>query len=207
MIINLPEIFGDTGGDMQAVTGIFPSQTDAEQAVRKLQATGLPADRVTLLTLGLLGSAVLNPAGATVGACPQLVGKSCGPDALRRGRSVVIALAEDDAATAALRKSLQAEGAEAIDAAREQWWAGARSAEQERHLRPGLQFGDDEKFSLLGFEAALHARNRCKEFDRVASEMARAMEGLQQQFPGVAVEEPFARGYQRGRGILPAPVR
>ena len=37
---------------MQAVTGIFLSQTEAEQAVRKLQSSGLQADRVTLLTPG-----------------------------------------------------------------------------------------------------------------------------------------------------------
>jgi len=37
---------------MQAVTGVFVSQTKAEQAVRKLQADGLQADRVTLLSPG-----------------------------------------------------------------------------------------------------------------------------------------------------------
>src|SRR4030088_495831 len=37
---------------MQAVTGVFVSKGKAEQAVRKLQAGGLQADRVTLLTPG-----------------------------------------------------------------------------------------------------------------------------------------------------------
>src|SRR5882762_11723679 len=37
---------------MQAVTGIFVSQTKAEQTIRKLQADGLQADRVTLLSPG-----------------------------------------------------------------------------------------------------------------------------------------------------------
>ena len=69
----------------------------------------------------------------------------------------------------------------------------------ENYLKSGRQFGDGEKFYLLGFEAALHARNRCKEFDQIASEMASDLEELQQQYPGAAVEEPFARGFERGR--------
>ena len=69
----------------------------------------------------------------------------------------------------------------------------------EHYLKSGRQFGDGEKFYLLGFDAALHARNRCKEFDQVASEMASDLEELRQQYSGTAVEEPFARGFQRGR--------
>ena len=69
----------------------------------------------------------------------------------------------------------------------------------EHYLRSGRQFGDGEKFYLLGFDAALHARNRRKEFDQIASEMASDLEELQQQYPGTAAEEPFARGFQLGR--------
>jgi len=67
------------------------------------------------------------------------------------------------------------------------------------YLKSGRQFGDGEKFYLLGFEAALYARNRCKEFDQIASEMASDLEELKRQHPGAAVEEPFAHGFQRGR--------
>lgn len=76
----------------------------------------------------------------------------------------------------------------------------------EHYLKSGQQFGDGEKFYLLGFEAALHARNRCKEFDQIASEMASDLEELQQQYPGAAVEEPFS-GLSAGTGILPAPLQ
>jgi hypothetical protein len=69
----------------------------------------------------------------------------------------------------------------------------------EHYLKSGRQFGDGEKFYLLGFEAALHARNRCKEFDQIASEMASDLDELQRQYPGAPVEEPFAQGFQRGR--------
>jgi hypothetical protein len=69
----------------------------------------------------------------------------------------------------------------------------------EHYLKSGQQFGNGEKFYLLGFEAALHARNRCKEFDQIASEMAGDLEELQRQYPAAAVEEPFAQEFQRGR--------
>ena len=69
----------------------------------------------------------------------------------------------------------------------------------DNYLKSGEQFGEGEKFYLLGFEAALHARNRCNEFDQIASEMTSDLEELQQQYPRVAVEEPFTRGFQQGR--------
>ena len=56
----------------------------------------------------------------------------------------------------------------------------------EHYLKSGRRFGDGEKFYVLGFEAALHARNRCKEFDQIASEMPSDLEELQQQYPRVA---------------------
>jgi len=249
---------------MQAVSAVFLSKTQAEQAVRKLQSSGLQADRVSLLTsggkglkklesvpvdtteqpgmgtaigavvggaaglsggliaavvpgvgpvtaVGLLGAAILSAAGASLGA---VAGGSLEnfmteglpedeifvyEDALRKGRSVVIALAEDAAEAGSFRKLLKSEGAEAIDAAREQWWIGLRSAEQEHYLTFGRDFRDDEKFYRLGFEAALHARSRCKEFDQVSAEMASDLEDLERQYPGIEVAEPFTRGYQRGR--------
>jgi len=115
---------------MQAVTGVFLSQKDAEEAIRKLVASGLPAEEIALLTLGMLRAAVLAADGTGVGTVAGNSSKDfvtlglpedeifVYEDALRRGRSVVIALAEDDAAAAALRKSLEAKGAQAIDAAR-----------------------------------------------------------------------------------------
>jgi hypothetical protein len=69
----------------------------------------------------------------------------------------------------------------------------------EHCLKSGRQFGNGKKFYLLGFEAALHARNRCKEFDQIVSEMTSDLEELEQQYPGVAVEEFLTRGFQQGR--------
>jgi hypothetical protein len=120
-------------------------------------------------------------------------------DALRQGRSVVIILAEDDAAAARFRELLKTEGTESVDAARERWWVGLRSAEQEHYSTSGRKFSDDEKFYRLGFEAALHARTRCMEFDQMSAEMESKLEDVQKEHPGAGVAEAFTRGYQRGR--------
>jgi hypothetical protein len=161
--------------------------------------------------LGLLGAAILGAAGATLGA--SVAGSLENftteglpedeifvyEDALRKGRSVVIALAPNDAVAAPLRELMKSEGAEEIDAARHQWWIGLRSAEREHYDPSGNNSPQDEKFYRMGFEAALHARTRCMEFDQVSAEMDSRLEELQKQYPGVDLEAPFTRGYQRGR--------
>src|ERR1700684_120355 len=95
-----------------------------------------------ITAIGLLGAAIAGAAGATVGA---VVGDKAEKstieglpedeifvyeDALRQGRSVVIGLAENDDSAKRLREIMKKEGAESVDAAREQWWVGLRSAEE-----------------------------------------------------------------------------
>jgi hypothetical protein len=164
-----------------------------------------------ITAIGLLGGAVLAAAGASIGAVAggKLENSMTDglpedelfvyEDALRQGRSVVIALAEDEAEAARFRELLETEGAESVDAAREKWWIGLRDAEHEHYSTLGRNLSDDEKFYRLGFESALHARSRCKEYDQVLSEMTADIEELEQKYPGVEVEEPFRRGYERGR--------
>ena len=161
--------------------------------------------------LGLLGAGILGAAGATVGGA--VGGKAekatyegipedeifLYEDALRKGRSVVVALADDVPSASVVRDALKKCGAESIDAAREQWWTGLRSAEKSHYTATGGNFDDGETFYRLGFEAALHARTRCMEFDQVSAEMDAALEEVQRRHPGANVEEPFTRGYQRGR--------
>jgi hypothetical protein len=164
-----------------------------------------------ITAIGLLGAAIAGAAGATVGATVgDKMEKSTieglpedeifvYEDALRQGRSVVIALAENEESASHLRELMKREGAESIDAAREQWWIGLRSAEESHYSKSGRNFADDERFYRLGFQAALHAKTRCMEFDQVSGAMNAALEEVQRQHPGVDVEEAFARGYQRGR--------
>ena len=164
-----------------------------------------------ITALGLLGAAIVGAAGATVGATVgDRMEKSTieglpedeifvYEDALRQGRSVVVALAENEASASLLRELMKREGAESVDAAREQWWIGLRSAEESHYSKTGKNFADDERFYRLGLQAALHARTRCMEFDQVSAGMNAALEDVQRQHPGVDVEEAFTRGYQRGR--------
>lgn len=164
-----------------------------------------------ITAFGLLGAAILGAAGATIGAA---VGDRAEEatyeglpedeifvyeDALRKGRSVVIALADDKDSPSVFHDLLKREGAESVDAAREQWWIGLRSAEEGHYSTSGRDFAEDERFYRLGFEAALHARTRCMEFDQVSGEMNAALEDVQRRYPGTEVEEAFTRGYQRGR--------
>ncbi len=161
--------------------------------------------------VGLLGAAILGVAGATIGAAAGEKAEESTyeglpedeifvyEDALRKGRSVVIALPDDEHSASLLRDLLNKAGAESVDAARDQWWIGLRSAEENRYPKSGNTFADDERFYRLGFEAALHARTRCMEFDQVSAAMNAALEDVQRENPGANVEEPFTRGYQRGR--------
>jgi hypothetical protein len=164
-----------------------------------------------ITAVGLLGGAVLAAAGASVGAFAG--GRSENfmteglpedelfvyEDALRKSRSVVIAMAENDAEAARFRELLETEGAESVDAAREQWWIGLRSGEEEHYKTHNRQFGDDEKFYRMGFESALHARTRCQEYDQVMGEMTSQIEDVERQYPGTNAAAAFQKGYERGR--------
>src|SRR5581483_8010172 len=156
--------------------------------------------------LGLLGTAVLGAAGATVGAAAggkaEMASYEVLPedeifvyeDALRNGRSVVIALADDEPSAALVRDVLSREGAEAVDAARDQWWIGLREKEATGYTTPGRNFSEDEQFFRMGFQSAMHARTRCLEFDQVSAEMDAALADVKRKFPSADVEEPFLRG-------------
>jgi hypothetical protein len=161
--------------------------------------------------LGLLGAGILTAAGATIGAAAGGKAENATyeglpedeifvyEDALRKGRSVVVVLADDEPSAVSLRDLLKKEGAESVDAAREQWWTGLRNAEESRYTGASRNFAEDEQFFRLGFQAAMHARTRCMEFDQVSAAMDAALEDVKQRYPDADVEEPFVKGYQRGR--------
>jgi hypothetical protein len=164
-----------------------------------------------ITAIGLLGGAILGAAGASVGAVAG--GKAENSmtdglpedelfvyeDALRKGRSLLISMANDRVEASVFRELMKMEGAESVDAARDQWWIGLRSAEREHYSSRGRNFTEDEKFYRLGFESALHARTRCKEYDQVLAEMDAKIEEVELQYPGKQAAEPFRKGYERGR--------
>ena len=206
---SVPMVAAEQPGMGKAVGGFMGAAT-ALSGGGALVAAMLPGVG-PVMALGWLGVGILTAAGASVGAMAGNKFENAMTeglpedeifvyeDALRKGKSVVVALVEDDEDANQLRKLLDTEGAEAVDAAREHWWIGLRSAEQEHYSQSDRHFSEDEKFYRLGFEAALHARTRCKEFDQVHSEMLSTLEDVKRQHPGREVAEPFTRGYQRGR--------
>ena len=100
-------------------------------------------------------------------------------DALKQGRSVIFVQAGDDDEAAKARAVLANAGAESIDAAREEWWIGLRSAEKEHYDARGGNFEDVERDYRRGFEAALRHSNSTAGADRAES-------------------EAYRRGYERG---------
>jgi hypothetical protein len=248
---------------MISVTGVFTSRSDAQRGSTQLLATGIPKDRINLLTPGAsekeLGAVPVDSAeqpgmgkaiGAAVGGAVGLAGgiglggavaslmlPGIGPviavgaagaallgmlgfkaggaieqsmtnglpedelfvyeDALRQGRSVVIADADNDIQAKAARGVLENAGAESIDRVRDMWWVGVRGAQKEKYDAKGGHFDDDERFFRCGFESALHLQNRDKSYDQCRTQLAT-------RHPELHEREPFRRGFEEGRAYLEA---
>jgi hypothetical protein len=153
---------------------------------------------------GLIGAALLGAGGAAAGAAAGGALEDSMArglphdelfvyeDALRRGRSIVMAVADDEEHANVARGVLTQSGAESVDAAREKWWLGLRDAEEAEYTVEGGDFGADEPTYRRGFEAALHSRARSRSYDEDA-------ERLRECFGEECEEGAFRRGYERGR--------
>jgi hypothetical protein len=156
-----------------------------------------------VLAIGLAGAAVLGTLGAVTGGAIEKAFSDGLPadeifvyeDALRKGRTVVIAMVENSMQADAARVALEDAGAESIDRAREMWWLGLRDVEKEKYESEGRKFEDDERYFRCGFEAALHSENRDKSYEDCHARLG-------DRYPGMHEEEPFRRGYDRGRAYL-----
>ncbi|HWP47127.1 MAG TPA: hypothetical protein VNM22_08210 [Candidatus Limnocylindrales bacterium] len=157
-----------------------------------------------VIALGFITSALLGTGGAIGGA---MVGGALEDylaqglpkdelflyeDALRRGRTVLMALVEEETQVETVRDILTQIGAESLDSAREDWWIGLRHAEELSYTAQGGNFKRDEQSYRRGFEAALHVETRGKPYEEV-------LDYLQKHDPGLYQEEAFRRGYERGR--------
>lgn len=157
-----------------------------------------------VLAAGLVGAALLGAGGAATGmAAGGALEESMAEglphdelfvyeDALRRGRSVVLVVADDDVSKGVARDLFKEVGAESVDAAREAWWVGLRDAEEAEYTVDGGDFGVDEPVYRKGFEASLHPRARGRAYDEDA-------ERLRECFGAECDEAAFRRGYERGR--------
>ena len=113
-------------------------------------------------------------------------------DALRRGRSVVIAVADDEERADAARGVISQAGAESVDAARDEWWVGLRDAEEADYTVDGGDFSVEEPTYRKGFEAALHPTARGRSYEEDAAR-------LRDCYGGECEEGAFRHGYGRGR--------
>jgi hypothetical protein len=158
----------------------------------------------SVIAVGLLGAAFLGMGGALGGA---VLGEALDEslveglpkddlfvyeDALRQGRSVVIAFISEGRQAEVVRKIIGQAGAEGIDSAREDWWLGLRDAEEEHYTAAGRSFTQDEANYRCGFEAALQPQIGNKSYEE-------AVNDLKSRYPAVYREESFRRGYERGR--------
>lgn len=149
---------------------------------------------------GILGAALLGAGGTVTGiAAGRALEKELEDglphdeiylyeDALRQGRSVVVAFVEDEGAIYSVRNTLAGAGAEGIDEARENWWIGLRDAEEAEYEAGGRAFPTDEASYRRGFEEAMKKRGKESEAPNefIAS-------------PVGADNEAFRRGYERGQ--------
>ncbi len=146
-----------------------------------------------VIASGIVGAALLGAGGAAIGSRLERALVDGLPrdelfvyeDALRRGRSVLVALVEDDE-TEHARRALEETNAESIDAAREQWWVGLRQVEAASYAP------SEEADYRQGFEAALGYDVRGRAFDE-------ARRDLRRRYPDLAESPAFRRGYERGR--------
>jgi hypothetical protein len=143
----------------------------------------------------ILGAAILGAGGTVAGmAAGEALEEGLVPglphdelylyeDAVRKGRSVVIAFVEDDEMLEPARAAMANAGAESIDAARENWWLALRDAEAADYQTTGKQFDRDEPSYRRGFETAL--RNRGDDIAKLSTS-------------GDVLDDAFRRGYERG---------
>lgn len=206
-----------TPGDEERIAREVPT-IDAEQTgtgkplggvVGAASGAGLGAAATNLLIPGVgLVFSLGMVAGAVVGA---LVGASAGEkldqslseglpkdelfvyeDALRQGRTILIAITDDVSRSDLVRKILTQAGAESVDVAREKWWIGLRDAESEEYEAGGGSFLRDEAQFRRGFEAALRSEVRGLSYDE-------ATEFLSTHHVGFYRREAFRQGFERGR--------
>jgi hypothetical protein len=177
----LPSDEGEAQGTGAAIGAVVGGATGAAIGMPLGAAVSLMVPGVgPVIALGLIGAALFSAGGAAVGNALETTLSQGVPrddlflyeDALRRGRSIVVALTDDESFAARARETLPAAGGIDIADARDEWWAGLR--EEER----GVYTAAEESDYRRGFEAALTSDAR---------------------EPASDVSPPYRRGWERGR--------
>lgn len=156
-----------------------------------------------LLAFGMVGAALLGVVGATAGAAVgDTVEEQLGEgvphediylyeDALRHGRSVIIAYTETDDESDKAEDILTGFGAMDLDELRENWWDEIREGERAYYHHDGQDFDRDEESYRRGYEAALHPQRRGKAYTDVEHDLRTSYEGTE-------LDTAFRSGYERG---------
>jgi hypothetical protein len=172
---------GEAQGTGAAIGAVVGGATGAAIGMPLGAAMSLMVPGVgPVIALGLIGAALFSAGGAALGSALETTLSQGVPrddlfiyeDALRRGRSVVVVLTEDESLAERARETLRDAGGTDVAAARDEWWAGLR--EEER----GVYTADEESAYRRGFEAALTSD---------------ALE------PGRDASAAFRRGWEQGR--------
>ena len=156
-----------------------------------------------MLALGALGAVVLGMAGAVggheAGECVDRAALEGLPkdevflyaDALRQGRCVVLCLAQTELEADEVRRALDREGAESIDAARHRWWLGVRDLAREKYTPPSphAQVRDDP--FQRGYDAALSPEFHGKPWDQVLYVLVERYRDWS--------DDRFRKGFERGQ--------
>src|SRR5689334_12411229 len=184
------------GGAMGAAGG-----ATAGLAVASLAIPGIGP----LIAFGMVGAALLGVVGAATGsAVGDTVEEGLGEgvphedvylyeDALRHGRSIVIAYAEEGEQADRAAKALNNAGAENLDTLRENWWQELREGERSHY---GEDFDRDEENYRRGYQAALHPQRRGRAYSD-------AEDDLRTAYAGTVLDRPFQDGYERGQAYRP----
>ena len=156
-----------------------------------------------VIAFGMVGAAVLGVVGAAAGsAVGDQVEEELGEgvphedlfvyeDALRDGRSIVIAHVSDDQKDRA-QEIIKEGGAQDIETLRNRWWDELKDDERAYYLdKGGRNFERDEPSYRRGFQASLHPRRRGKIYRDVEDE-------LRTTYSNVGLDTGFREGYERG---------
>jgi hypothetical protein len=155
-----------------------------------------------VIAFGMIGAALLGAVGAATGAAlgnelEEQLGEGVPhedvflyEDALRHGRSIVIAHVDDDRADRA-REVIKNSGAADIETLREQWWAELRDEERRHYHTNGRDFDRDEPTYRRGFQAALHPSRRGKDYTAIEEE-------IRSSYRADELDSGFREGYERG---------
>jgi hypothetical protein len=205
----IPTTEAEPPGIGRTLGGVVGGAAGAATGIQAGASTSLFVPGVgPVVALGILGAIVLGVAGAAAGGALDATLREGLPkdevfiyeDALRRGRSVVVAVVEDGRRADDARRALAEAGAESLDAARDAWWIGLREHEAAVYTAEGHDFAREEAQFRRGFQAALSFGREVPPHGEVTARLATYC-------PDVYDSDAFKRGYERGRQWIAAHRR